>query len=168
MYVFCYLHIVLNVYGTNTDNQLCTKSEWPAIYMNRLRLVSPSIRRPSLKIADQIDGLRTKHVKKRAACRRIPQQLSMRTCVKSAQQQFWLARFNVQHETWSWRTVSRCVNPCLSVLVFEHPRRGHAESSEDCEWNPSRLWIACRLFVWDLEIHYNLFWVQLLKLLQVS
>ena len=34
----------------------------------RLRLVSPSIRQPSLKMTDRIEGLRTKHVKKVSGC----------------------------------------------------------------------------------------------------
>ena len=38
------------------------------LYRYRLRLVSPSIRQPSYKMADRIEGLRAKHAKKVSGC----------------------------------------------------------------------------------------------------
>ena len=67
---------------------------------SRPRLVSPSIRQPSYKMADRIEGLRAKHAKKVSGCMwNSTNILLMRTCVWSAQQRLWLARFKVQRET---------------------------------------------------------------------
>ena len=116
-------------------------------------------------MVDRIEGLRAKHAQKVSGF--IPQ-LSMRICVQSAQQRFWLVCFKVQRETRSSRSawprhalyhaawipthwsgiplmfiyVHTFRTVCLSVLVFEHPRGNHVKI-RGLLWNQFSFACAC-------------------------